>query len=134
MMSLQHIPTRLNLSVLNLVSRSAMAPPTCMECALSYLCLKPTCELAIATASLRDLVISGLLISDYLFLWYNAAIGVWLPATCCRRCATLHLIYGTSHDLVWPVSPFSIDYLLTPFLWLSKRKLTKSAEVPKKKG
>ena len=79
MMLICQLPIGLIVSMLNMESRSAMAPPDRMEHVLTPLVLKPTCEPEISTAVLRALVIFVILMADHLILLYTAASIVWSP-------------------------------------------------------
>ena len=117
MMSLRHLPTSLIMSISTLVISSTMVTPSCMERALMYSCLKPTCEPEISTASLSALIILVLQMYDQLFLLYTAASGVCPAAPCCQRCATWCLIDFTAHALGFPVSTCPIDSPFDSFFY-----------------
>ena len=128
-MLLRHLPTSLILSVSTFMRSKTMDPHALIERAQTSLGLKPICDPEISAASMISLVTLVIRIVDHFFLWYTTHSGVWPPALCCQRCSTHRFITATTQALRWPVSLFPIYSPFTPFFWLVKIIMKKSAEV-----
>ena len=104
-----------------------MAPPACIERALTSSGMNPTSGLMIVVSDRSAAVISALRIVDHLFPLKTAVRCVFGGALCCHKCATRRQMAATSHERGCSVAPCQIDSPLTPFFCVVKSRLTKVA-------
>ena len=84
-----------------------------------------TCDLVMATAYWRALVISVVCTDVHLFLCNTLSKGVWLVSPWCWRYDTWCLMVSNAYALGYSVVTWSIDSPLNPLFWVVKRRLTK---------
>ena len=109
MMSLRHLPTRWIVSVSTCAMRRGMAPPACIDRALTSSAVNPTWGPMRVVAVRSAAVISALRTVDQSVALKTAARCVSGVATCCRRCATRRRIAATAHVRGCPVAPCPIN-------------------------
>ena len=125
MTSLRHLPTRRIVSVSTRAMRRAMAPPACIDRALTSSRVNPTWGPMVVVAARSAVVISALRTVDQVAPLKTAARCGSGVALCCCRCATRRLMAATAHARGWPVAPCPMDSPLTPFFCVVKRRLKK---------
>ena len=92
-----------------------MAPPACIECALTSFGMNPTCGPVMVTAARRALVVSVLQIEVNFPLSHTPVKGVLPMAPWCQRYSTRRLMAATARALGCPMVPWPMDSPLTPF-------------------
>ena len=104
-----------------------MAPPARIERVLTYSGVKTTWSPMILVAAQSADVISALRTVDRSFPLKAGAKCVLLGAPCRHRCATRRLMAATAHARGWTIVPYPVDYSLTPFFCIIKRRPMKIA-------
>ena len=104
-----------------------MALPTCIYFDLTSSGVNLTWGPMIVVTAWSADVIPALRTVKHCLTLKTAARCVLLEALCCRKCATQRQMAATAHARGWPVAPCTIDYPLTPFLCVAKRRLRKLA-------
>ena len=104
-----------------------MAPLSCIDCALTSSGVNPTWGPMRVVAARIAAVISALRTVDYVVPLKTAAKCVSGVALCCRRCDTRRRMAATANARGCPVALCPIDFPLTPFFCVVKRRLTQVA-------
>ena len=101
-----------------------MAPPDRVDCALKSSGVNPTWGPMRVVAARSAVVIFELRTVDHVVPLKTAARCVSGVAPWRRRCYTRRQMADTAHARGFPVGPCRIDFPLTPFLCVVKRRLT----------
>ena len=117
------------MSVLTRAMRRAMAPPACIERALTSYGVNLTWGPMIVVVAQSAAVISALRTVDHLTPLKTATICVSGVAPFCCECATRRRMAATSHARGYPVAPCLIDSTLRPFFCVVKIRLMKVVAV-----
>ena len=100
-----------------------MAPPARVERALTLSGVNPTWGPMIVVEAWSADMISALRTVDHSLSLKTAAMCVSLEVLCYSKCATWRLMAATVYARGCPVAPFPIDYTLTLFFCIVKKRL-----------